>query len=101
MHVIVDLCVIPIGQGVSVSKEVSEVEKIIRKSGLTHKLHGYGTNIEGPWDEVFSLVKRCHQQLHDSGVARVSSSMRIGTRTDKQQSIQDKIDKVEDLITDT
>ena len=40
---------------------------------------------QGDWDDVFAVVKECHTAMHDSGVVRVSSSMRFGTRTDKQQ----------------
>ncbi len=98
MRVIVDFCLIPIGVGVSVSQEVAAVEKLIRESGLNYQLHGYGTNIEGPWDEVFALIKQCHQELHKTGTVRISSTLRVGTRTDKEQGIQDKIDKVENLL---
>ncbi len=98
MRVIVDFCLIPIGVGVSVSEEVAAVEKLIRDSGLKYQLHGYGTNIEGPWDEVFALIKQCHEELHKKGTVRISSTLRVGTRTDKEQGIQDKIDKVENLL---
>ncbi len=98
MRVIVDFCLIPIGVGVSVSQEVAAVEKLIRDSGLKYQLHGYGTNIEGPWDEVFALIKQCHEELHKKGTVRISSTLRVGTRTDKEQGIQDKIDKVENLL---
>lgn len=58
MHVMVDLCVVPLGVGVSVSPQVAACQKVIRASGLSHCLHAYGTNIEGPWDEVMAVVKR-------------------------------------------
>ena len=47
MHVIADLCVIPVGVGVSVSKYVAACEKVIKDAGLSASLHAYGTNIEG------------------------------------------------------
>ncbi len=98
MHVIVDLCVVPMGVGVSVSEFVTVCEKVIRESGLKSQLHAYGTNIEGEWDEVFAVVKRCHVVLHDAGVPRISSSMRFGTRTDKSFSIEDKVRSVEEKM---
>ncbi|NWF83175.1 MAG: MTH1187 family thiamine-binding protein [Bryobacteraceae bacterium] len=98
MKVIADVCIIPLGVGVSVSKEVTECERILRESGLKTKLHAYGTNIEGEWDEVFAAVKKCHEALHTMGVQRVSSSIRVGSRTDKSQTIEDKIRKVEDQL---
>src|SRR5512139_4299512 len=95
MKVIADVCIVPIGVGVSVSREVTECERILRASGLKTSLHAYGTNIEGEWDEVFAAVKRCHEALHAMGVQRVSTSIRVGSRIDKSQSIEDKINKVE------
>ena len=94
MKVIADLSVVPIGVGVSVSKYVAACETVIREAGLSAQLHAYGTNIEGEWDEVFAAVKRCHEVLHEMGAPRVSSNMRFGTRTDRDQSMQDKLDSV-------
>ena len=47
MHVIVDLCVVPLGVGVSVSKYVALCQQILEAAGLKTRLHAYGTNIEG------------------------------------------------------
>ena len=95
MKVIADLCVIPLGVGVSVSKEVALCERILAEAGLKTKLHAYGTNIEGEWDEVFAAIKRCHEALHNAGVPRISTTMRFGTRTDKEQGMEDKVRSVE------
>jgi uncharacterized protein (TIGR00106 family) len=98
MKVIADLCVVPIGIGVSVSKEVAICERILTASGLKTHLHAYGTNIEGDWDQVFAAVKQCHEALHAAGVPRISSSMRFGTRTDREQTMQEKISSVEQKL---
>jgi uncharacterized protein (TIGR00106 family) len=81
-----------------VSREVTECERILRESGLKTRLHAYGTNVEGEWDEVFAAVKKCHEALHAMGVPRVSTSIRVGSRTDKPQSMEDKIRSVEDKL---
>ena len=95
MHVIADVCIIPIGIGVSVSREIAACERVFTEAGLRPKLHAYGTNVEGEWDAVFAAVKRCHEVLHQAGVARISTNMRFGTRTDRAQSMEDKIQSVE------
>jgi uncharacterized protein (TIGR00106 family) len=95
MKVIADLCVIPMGVGVSVSKEVALCKRILAEAGLKTKLHAYGTNIEGEWDTVFDAIKRCHEALHNSGVPRISSTLRFGTRIDKEQAIDDRVRSVE------
>ena len=98
MKVIVDFSVVPIGVGVSVSKYVAECQKIIKDAGLKFLMHGYGTNVEGEWEEVFGVIKNCHEKLHSMGVPRISTSIKLGTRTDRQQSISDKIESVEQKL---
>ncbi len=98
MKAIADICIVPIGVGVSVSKYVVVCEKVFREAGLAPQLHAYGTNVEGEWDEVMIAVKQCHQRIHDMGAPRISTSIRIGTRTDREQTMQDKIDSVTSKI---
>ena len=94
MKVIVDLSVVPIGVGVSLSSYVAACEKVLAEAGLKTTLHGYGTNIEGEWDAVFAAVKRCHEVVHAMGAPRVSSTLRVGTRTDRDQTVDDKVRSV-------
>ena len=94
MKVMVDLCVVPMGVGVSVSEQIALCEKIINEAGLESQLHPYGTVIQGDWEEVFETVKKCHLKLHESGVLRIFTNMKIGTRIDKEQSMDDKVESV-------
>ena len=74
---------------------VKEGERILAEAGLKTRLHAYGTNIEGDWDQVFAAVKRCHEALHAAGVPRISTTMKFGTRTDREQTMEDKVASVE------
>lgn len=98
MNVIVDLTVSPFGAGLSVSKYIAACHTIIKAAGLKSNLHAYGTNIEGDWDTVFKVVKSCHETLHEMGVPRITSSIKVGTRTDKSQSMFDKIESVKNKL---
>ncbi len=98
MKVIVDLCVIPLGVGVSLSRYVAACERVLQEAGLTFQLHANGTNIEGEWDEVFGAIKRCHQVVHEMGAPRIATTIRLGTRTDRDQTMQDKIRSVEEKV---
>lgn len=95
MRVIADLSVVPLGVGVSVSEYVAACSRVLEEAGLETRLHAYGTNIEGEWDEVFAAIKRCHEVVHAMGAPRISSNLRFGTRTDRKQSMTDKIASVE------
>ena len=98
MQVIADLCLIPIGIGVSVSKEIAACERVLAEAGLKTRLHAYGTNIEGEWDDVFTAIKRCHEVVHAMGAPRISSSLRFGTRTDHPQTMDDKVRSVQEKL---
>jgi uncharacterized protein (TIGR00106 family) len=98
MKVIADLCVIPLGVGVSVSKEVAACERVLKEAGLKIRLHAYGTNIEGEWDEVFAAIKRCHEVVHGMGAPRISTNLRLGTRVDRAQTMSEKIRSVEQKL---
>ena len=98
MNVMVDLCVVPLGVGVSVSEYIVECERLIRDAGLDAQLHPYGTVIEGEWDAVMDVVKQCHEKVHAMGAPRISTSMRVGTRVDRPQTMQDKLDSVTDKL---
>mgnify|MGYP001817009878 FL=1 len=94
MRVIMDLTVSPFGVGLSVSEYIAACHKIFDEAGLKTNLHAYGTIIEGEWDEVFAAVKKCHETLHKMGVPRLTRSIKVGTRTDKEQTMDDKVDSV-------
>lgn len=95
MHAIADLCLIPIGVGVSVSKYVAICQDIFDEHGLSHEMHAYGTTIEGSWDDVFAAVKACHEAVHEAGAPRISSTIKVGTRTDRKQTARDKVQSVQ------
>ena len=95
---IADLCVVPIGVGISVSKEIAACERVLAEAGLKTFLHAYGTNIEGEWDEVFAAIKRCHEVVHAMGAPRITSTLRFGTRIDREQHMEDKIRSVEEKL---
>ena len=98
MHVIADLTIVPIGVGLSVSNFVAACERILRDAGLTIHLHAYGTNIEGEWDEVFAAIKRCQEVVHEMGAPRITCVLKYGTRTDRAQSMHDKVRSVEEKL---
>jgi uncharacterized protein (TIGR00106 family) len=95
MKVMLDLSVVPLGVGVSLSSYVAACERVLREAGLETRLHAHGTNVEGEWDEVFAAVRRCHEVVHAMGAPRISTTIRLGTRTDRAQTLDDKVRSVE------
>jgi uncharacterized protein (TIGR00106 family) len=50
--------------------------------------------VQGDWDEVMAVVKRCHEVVHGMGAPRISTVLKVGTRTDRDQSMAQKVDSV-------
>ncbi len=98
MNVIIDLCVVPIGVGVSVSKYVVACHEVLKNAGLKTELHAYGTNIEGEYDQVFAAIRRCHEQIHAAGAPRITTTIKMGSRTDRTQTMNDKLRSVEEKL---
>lgn len=90
MKALAEIQVIPLGVGVSVRKQVQRAHELILASGLKTEQHAYGTNVEGELEVVLATVRRIHEVLHSEGVPRISTALKIGTRTDKDTSLEDK-----------
>ena len=91
MKALAEIQVIPIGVGVSVRNEVKRAHEIIQASGLEVQLHAYGTNVEGELDTILSTIKKVHETLHAEGAPRLATTIKIGTRTDKEPSLEEKL----------
>ena len=98
MKVIAEFTIIPIGVGVSLSKYVAACERVLAETGLHYELHANGTNLEGRWDEAMDAIKRCHETLHEMGVPRLSTIVKIGTRIDREQNMDEKIASVREKL---
>ncbi len=95
--------IVPIGTGSpSLSTLLAQVAKLIDASGLAYRVGPMGTVVEGEWDAVMALAKRCHQAALQSS-SRVMTTIRIDDRTDKPgagritqkvQSLEAKVGKV-------
>lgn len=83
----------------SVSEYIAACERVFAEFEIETTLHAYGTNVEGEWDEVFAAVKQCHEAVHEMGAPRISTTMKFGTRTDRSQTMADKVASVESELT--
>jgi len=98
MHVIADLCLVPVGGGTSLGGYIAACERVLHDSGLKTEMHAYGTNIEGEWDTVVAAVHQCHKVVHEMGAPRINTTLKLDTRTDREQSMEDKVQSVHDRM---
>jgi uncharacterized protein (TIGR00106 family) len=98
MKAIADISIIPLGVGLSLSPYVAACEVVFREAGLEPRLHANGTNVEGEWDTVLAALKACHEKLHAMGVPRIATNVRLGTRVDREASMDAKLSSVKEKM---
>ncbi|RLB58725.1 MAG: thiamine-binding protein [Deltaproteobacteria bacterium] len=96
---VAEVSLVPLGAGTSLSRYVARSVEIIRSSGLRHQFHAMGTNLEGEWDEIMAVVKRCREALLEMGAERVLVRLTIDDRRDKPGRLADKERAVREKMT--
>lgn len=91
---LVEFSIIPIGVGSSIGDRLAEVLKIVDSSGLPYKINPMGTVVEGGWNEVVGLIRKCHNAVMKKG-ERVVTSISIDDRKGKPNRIEQKVKSIE------
>lgn len=97
MSMLVEFSVVPIGAGVSVSPQIAKVLKIVAESGIQYKANPMGTVLEGDWDTVMAVVKKCHEVVM-SDAERALTTITIDDRKGKEARITKKLESVEQKL---
>ena len=84
----------------SYSRHVAAALRIVEESGLTYRLGAMGTEVEGPRDQVFAMLARCHETLATAaGVRRTSTVIKIDDRAGIDSGeMQRKVGAVQRLL---
>lgn len=91
---LVEFSIIPVGKGSSIGDDVAKVLKIVDKSGLPYKINPMGTVVEGKWDNVIGLIRKCHDTVL-KGRERVLTTISIDDRKGRPDRIDEKVKSVE------
>jgi uncharacterized protein (TIGR00106 family) len=92
-----EFSIVPIGVGSSIGDRLAEALKIVDASGLPYKVNPMGTVVEGEWDEIMKLIKKCHKTLMKTG-ERALTTISIDDRTGKPNRIDEKVKSIEKRI---
>ena len=90
---IAEFSVTPIGVGVSVRDYVVRAVQVVHDSGLRYDVNPMGTVVEGSWDDVMAVIKRCHDELL-STCERLSLAIKIDSRRGPSLPMEDKVRSV-------
>ncbi len=96
MSVLLEFTMFPTDKSESKSKEVAEVIKIIRESGVSYQLTAMATIIETEnISTALSLVEKCYLKLEELGCNRVYSTLKFDIRKGHDNRLKTKIESVE------
>lgn len=95
--VLLEMSVVPMDAGESVSASVAECVELIAQSGLPYELHAMGTIIEGELPAVLAVMQRCIEHLAEKS-SRVTCSAKIDYRPGHSGRIRGKVASVEDKL---
>lgn len=90
MKATANLQVIPLGEGISVRRQVTRVVELLERKNFIIETHATGTDIEGDLDAILDVIKEIHTTLHASGSVRLLSFIKLETRTDKVPTLAGK-----------
>ncbi|BDD62917.1 hypothetical protein MPDQ_007887 [Monascus purpureus] len=94
-----DFSLVPIGTGTtSYSQQIADIQRLVQQSGLKYQMHSTGTTVEGPWDQVLQVIGFAHTLVHQAGIARIQTDVRVTTRTDKAQPMEGNVASVERIL---
>jgi len=97
MSMLAEFSVVPIGKNVSISPLIAQVMKVVVDSGVTYKANAMGTVLEGDWDAVMGVIRKCHEVVMKDA-ERVLTSITIDDRKGKEQRIEKKLESVEQKL---
>lgn len=94
---LVEFSIVPIGVGSSIGDKLAEVMKIVDACGLPYKINPMGTVIEGQWNDVMKVVRKCHLAVMKEG-ERVVTTITIDDRKGMPNRIDAKVKSIERRI---
>lgn len=94
MSVIIEFVIVPLGE-LSLSRYVAKVVKLLEEKGVKYMLTPMATIIEVPTvEEGLKLINEAHELMFKLGAKRVSTTIRIDDRRDKERQMEDKVESV-------
>jgi uncharacterized protein (TIGR00106 family) len=89
--------IFPIDKGESVGRYVAKTIDIVDKSGLPYRTSAMSTMIEGNWDDVFKVIKKCHDSMMKES-NRVYMVITIDDRKKVKNRLTGKVDRIEQVL---
>lgn len=94
---LLEFSIFPVGAGASLSKHVAKAIKIVHESGLPYLVNPMGTIVEGEFDEIMSVVKKCYEEMMKEN-ERIAIYIKIDARKGRKGELKRKIESIKEKI---
>jgi uncharacterized protein (TIGR00106 family) len=95
--VLLEFSMFPLDKGESVSQYVARSVDIIDRSGLPYQTHSMGTVLEGEFDQVLDVVRRCYTAMAVD-CNRIECSIKIDARKASSGRLRSKVASLEEKL---
>lgn len=97
---IAEVTIVPIGTATtSLSSYVADLQRVLQKqAGITYTLTPMSTIIEGPIARIWEVIAVLHESPFLSDAKRVSTSIKIDDRRDKESTAAQKLSSVQQKL---
>ena len=94
---LVSFAMFPTEKGESVSKHVARIIDIVDKSGLPYRTSAMSTAVEGSWDRVFKLIKKCRDAMAKD-CSRIYMVITVDDRKKAKNRLTGKVNRIEQRL---
>lgn len=94
---LLELSVIPLGRGRSISADLADLLRIIEASGLDYRVNPAGTILEGTWDQLVDVARKCHAEMRKK-TERVITLMKVDDYAERTGRLTTAVTSVEQKV---
>jgi len=94
---VMELTIIPLGRGPSISGDIADLVRVIEDSSLDYRMTAFGTLIEGSWDQLTALARECHFEVRKK-TDRVLTLIRIDDYGERTGEIEGGVNRIEQKL---
>ena len=95
-----ELTVIGLGRSdPSAGAYIAEIQRrLAAQDKVRYRLQAMGTELEGSTEDILAIVGELHRVPFELGLPRAYTVLKLDERTDKEQTLEDKVRSVEERL---
>jgi uncharacterized protein (TIGR00106 family) len=96
---LMEISVMPVGQGTSMSKYIAEAIRVLAaEPEIDYEMTSMGTIVLGDVDRLLAVAQKMHQKVKDAGALRIVTMIKIDDRMDKPITLTSKLQSLKSRL---